>query len=155
MARTITRTTKETPIKVDLVVKKVQQFLSLKHEIAFLTGRQNALKDSLMKEVEENGEPDEKGSLFLTLHTPVTVEDQTFSVLKRERRVSQFFKADEATALLEAKGLLAEATTIPEPEPYLDQDKIYILLQEEKLTEAEVDSMFGESVSWAFKPLAS
>jgi hypothetical protein len=145
----------ERPARVSGVTARILEFLSIKFEVATLTERQDILKKDLMSEVAKNGEPDEKGNLFLELPTPVTVHGQTFGTLKRERRVSIVFDAEVAEQILVSHGLLEAATTIPEPVPFLDQDKIYVLHQEGKLTEEEIDSMFNEHESFAFKPLAS
>lgn len=127
------------------------QWVKLKDEIQFMTDRQKQLRNQMLSAIEVDGEKDEKGSLFLELDEPVEHDGKTYGLLKKERRVGTSFLEDDAEKLLEAKGLLAEAqTTIV----VLDQDAIYRLHQEGKLSEAEIDSMFEEKITWAFKPMA-
>jgi hypothetical protein len=63
------------------------------------------------------------------------------------------FLQEDAEALLEKKGLLdrvmKEVTTV-----VFDQDELYLLHQEGLISEEEIDSLFTENESWAFKPLA-
>lgn len=153
MARVTRHHTKrvERPIKVDSIVAKFRQWATIKHETAALTTRQNHLRDEISAYVDKHGVKDNRGSLFLDLDTPVEVGDQVFRQIKRERRVSTSFDEEAAEALLESKGLLAEAqTTIT----VLDQDKVYVLNQEGKITDEEIDSLFVQRESWAFKPIA-
>jgi hypothetical protein len=106
--------------------------------------------------IEKEGEEDEKGSYFLNLESPIEMHGQTFVSVKKERRVSQNFLAEDAEKYLKAKGLLkaAQTTVTPEPYTFLDQDKIYVLNQQGKLTDDELDSFFEDQVTWALKPIA-
>jgi hypothetical protein len=91
----------------------------------------------------------------LTLETPLTVYGTTYVALKKERRASPIFLEDVAEEILTAKGLLEEAqtTVTPEPYTYLDNDKIYVLNQEGKLTDDEIDAMMDETITWALIPV--
>jgi hypothetical protein len=150
---TATRKRTERPARVNSLVRKVSEFLAIKFEVTSLTDRQNVLKKELLAEVERHGEVDEKGSQFLELDEPVVIHGQTFRSLKRERRATPVFLQEDAEALLEKKGLLdrvmKEVTTV-----VFDQDELYLLHQEGLISEEEIDSLFTENESWAFKPLA-
>jgi hypothetical protein len=133
------------------IADRFLQWVKVRDEIKFMEDRQKQLRNQMMSAIETEGEKDEKGSLFLELTEPIEYDGKTYGLLKKERRVGSRFLEDDAEKLLESKGLLAEAqkTVV-----VLDQDSIYRLHQEGKLTEAEIDSMFQESVTWAFKPMA-
>jgi len=132
------------------VIAKFTQWAVLKHEVTETTKRQNKLRDEISTYLEANGYQDDKGSFIIDLPEPLLAGGKTYTAIKRQRKTSQFFKEDEATALLEAKGLLAEAQTTL---TYLDQDKVYVLNQEGKITDEEIDSFFGENESFAFTPV--
>jgi len=135
------------------IVGKSTQFLALTTEAKALNDRAATLKKDLMAFLDENGEADERGHKTYTFPEPLTIGGKTFTGLKRERRVSDSFDEDVAETILTAKNLLAQA--LVQPEPVIDQDAIYVLQQEGKITAAELDSMFVQTESWAFKPLAS
>jgi hypothetical protein len=72
--------------------------------------------------------------------------------VKRERRVSVGLDEEATETLLHTKGLkdrvFKEVTTT-----VLDQDELYVLQQEGLITEEELDALFTENVSFAFKPI--
>lgn len=148
--RTVSRPSKPKP-SPHSIADRLLQWVKIRDEMKFMKNRQDQLRDQLMSVVEVEGEPDEKGSLWLDLPEPVEHDGKTYSQLKRERRVGTVFLEDEAEKLLEEKGLLAEAQkTIV----VLDHDEVYRLHQEGKISDEEIDAMFKENVTYAFKPLA-
>lgn len=140
----------EEPIRLHRIEDDLFEWALLKKKVDADTRRMNLLRDSMMLIVADKGEVDEKGSLFLDVE-PITVGDQTFGTIKRERRVSVSLDEDATETLLDSKGLLgrAQKTVV-----VLDHDEIYVLQQEGLITEAELDALFVERESWAFKPLA-
>jgi hypothetical protein len=102
--------------------------------------------------VDANGDIDEKGSKFWKLDPPIEVNGQKFTEVKRERRVSVTLDAEKAEELAIAKGIrdrvFKEVTT-----EVLDQDELYVLNQEGILSDEELDSLFVETESFAFKPI--
>lgn len=175
MATRILRRT-ERPLVTSTLARRVAQFVLRKKEIEGLTAENNALKADLMSEVERAGYTDEKGSLFLDLPEPVAVGDQVVTQLKRERRVSRKFLDDKARALLTKKNLydadkvraleeaieaLIESTDQPVAVHFsveLDQDAIFTFNQtkvdgKKVITDGEVDKLFEDTETWAFKPL--
>jgi hypothetical protein len=151
---TVTRLhTKGTPrVSKAAIFGKFTQWAALKKDTTDLTTRMNKMRDEISTYVEANGYQDDNGSFLLDLPDPVEVGGKTYTAIKRQRKVSTFFKEDDATALLERKGLLeqAQSTTV-----YLDQDKVHVLNQQGLLTDAEIDSMFGTSESYAFTPVTA
>lgn len=148
-----THTTKRTerPIRVGGLAAKFRQWAVIKHEVAELTKRQNQLRDEMAKTLTAEGAVDDKGSYFLDLPEPVEVNGQIFRQIKRERRAPQVFLESAAEELLSSLGLLEEAQTTY---TVLDQDKVYVLNQEGKLTDDQIDSLFETRESFAFKPIA-
>lgn len=127
---------------IDLITNKARA--------AELTKRAGKARDVLIKYVEKHAQiEDEKGSQFLTLPEPFEFGGSTYTSLKREKRSSQVFLEDEAEALVRAKGLWEQATTTI---TVLDQDKIFILNQEGKISDDEIDELFDEKVAWALIP---
>lgn len=133
-------------------VAKVREFLTLKFQEGLIVTRKNHLRDEISEFVDENGEVDEKGSKFWELPTPIEVNGQTFKSVKREKRTSIVLAEEAVEALLEQKGL-KDRVYKPVTTVVLDQDELYVLNQEGLITDEELDSLFVENVSWAFKPL--
>lgn len=148
MARTLTRPA--APPRRTGVEGKTQQYLSLGEEIKALEARRNALKKDLGAVVDDNGDADDKGSLFLELDTPIVVGNKTYTHLKRERRSSPQFLEEKAEEWLHTNGLWDEAT---ETITVIDQDKLYVLNQQERIPDDVLDSFFEDKITWAFVPV--
>jgi hypothetical protein len=156
MATVERRTTRriERPISLagDNPLAKVREFLVLKFQETQVVTRKNHLRDEISTFVDAHGETDEKGSKFWDLPEPVEVNGQKFTSVKRERRTSIGLDVDAVETLANKKGLtdrvFKEVTTT-----VLDQDELYVLQQEGLITEDELDALFTESVSFAFKPI--
>jgi hypothetical protein len=150
--RTTRRVEKPIDLQVDNPATKVREFLVLKFQETQIVTRKNHLRDEISTFVDANGETDEKGSKFWRLPAPVDVNGQTFTEVKRERRVSVGLDEEATETLLHTKGLkdrvFKEVTTT-----VLDQDELYVLQQEGLITEEELDALFTENVSFAFKPI--
>lgn len=141
------------PATTDRVVNDARQYLFLQGEVKSLSSRAGEIKDRLMTAVTAGGEPDEKGSLFLSLPVPIEANGKTYRSLKREKRTSKYLDEERTLELLHTKGLV-DRVQKERVETYLDQDEIYVLNQEGLLTDEELDSLFETEISWAFKPVA-
>jgi hypothetical protein len=124
------------------------QHLALKAQASTITARSEALKKRLKEWLPTAGTPNENGSYFVDLDETVLVNGQPYSGMELRRAVSTRFVEDEAEKILKRKGVYEEATS-----PVLDQDKIYRLVQEGKITEKDLDKMFTESESFSFWPV--
>ena len=122
---------------------KVVEFITLRRRIDDMTKQQSTIKSELSELVETEGEPDEKGNLWLRL--PHEVDG--FTALQRQRKVSQSLDEDVAIELLKSKGLYDRCYTMM---PILKEDEVMACLYEGLLSEEEVDSMFPKKVTWAF-----
>jgi hypothetical protein len=127
------------------LVAKFREFISYKRRIDDLTKSQNDLKAELNEYVEENGEEDDKGHLWVTL--PEEVDG--YVGMQRQRRVSQSLDLDAAIVLLTKKGLAQQCI---KSIPTIDEDEVMACLYDGKLTEAEVDAMYPKKITWAFIP---
>lgn len=150
MATTVKRKTKFNP------VTDFAQHLSLKDEASKITKRSEALKTRL-KDFLKGGTADvyenENGSKFYDLDETITVGGQEYSGMELRRSVSSKFNEETAEKVLTKKASKDPEIVNDAQSSYIDQDKIYRLLQEDRLTEKEVESMFEESESFAFWPV--
>lgn len=153
-------------------------WLGLKDSVTKLEKRKDSLRDTLKAEITAQGDPDEKGSMWLDLDEPVTAPDgKTYVALKNTKRVSQTLNEAKAEALLKAKGLTDECTNLLirvtdhakavaalQKAGLLDAEGLVIdkVLDEEailaahytgKLTQDEVDGIFDTKVVFAFNPV--
>ena len=148
--RTPTITARRTPTPAFDLMSTAIDLITNKARAAELTKRAGKARDALIKYVEKHAQiEDEKGSQFLSLPEPFEFGGSTYTSLKREKRSSQVFLEEEAEALVRSKGLWEQASTTI---TVLDQDKIFILNQEGKISDDEIDELFDEKVTWALIP---
>jgi hypothetical protein len=150
-----TRRVPEKPINLQIEndpMEKTRQFLALKFQETQIVTRKNKLRDEISVYVDNIGEVDEKGSKFWTLPSPIEINGQKFTEVKRERRVSIGLDAEAADVLLTAKGL-RDRVFKPVTTEVLDQQELYVLNQEGLLSDEELDGLFTEDVAFAFKPI--
>jgi hypothetical protein len=127
---------------LDPIRREVQQYVTLKDEAEAITERVNTIKKRLTGYIEDLGEPNEKGSIVLTVDDERT---GTRSIVK-QRRVSKQFDEDKANSILQSKGVFETCTkTIT----VLDQDAVMAAYYEGKLTDEDIDTMFPEKITWA------
>jgi hypothetical protein len=161
-------------IRVNPLVRKYSQFLALKAEVEDATPKLNNLKKELLQIVQEakDVDIDDKGSKYLSLEQPLTINGKTYSAMKRERRTTKVFLVEKAEELMTEKGLydkarvdefrediLTQVDNFPQPvsvyvDIQLDQDEVYLAYQNDLLTEEEVDSLFEMSETFAFVPIS-
>lgn len=132
------------------VVAKLLQYLVLKDEAKTTNDRLTSLKKELAQVAIDGGEKDDKGHLNYLLPEPVEYAGKSYPGFQQQRRVSQGFDTEAAEELLRRRGLYERAIVIREE---IDQDKVYVLNQEGLLSDDELDSLFTESETFAFKPL--
>ena len=137
---------KDAPKIEDPFLAKVREFLGLRSRVEDLSARRDVLKSELSEIVDTDGEPDEKGSLYIQL--PEEIDGYT--ALKRQRKVSQSLDAETAEKLLKDKGLFERCYIM---EPVLKEDEVMACLYDGLLSEEEIDIMFPKRVSYAFVPV--
>jgi hypothetical protein len=134
------------------------------HEWLMLRDRVDQLKAELMDSVKYEGDED-SGHHYLSLHTPVEWNGKTYAQLKRERRARVIFSEEKTRDLLEEKERqfheysgehrdFLSRVFKPEVTMTFDSDELYVLYQEDILTEQDLDGLMETSYSYAFKPVA-
>lgn len=121
---------------------------------------QGQMRDLILEEIEDlhttvppegaEGQwwEDDKGSQFVLLPEPVEdPKGRTITTVKREKRVSQSLNEERANELLGSKGLLEQCITFV---PVLDEDAVLALNYGEQLSDADLQSLYDEKVTWAF-----
>lgn len=121
----------------------LRQYLSLKGEVELLTNRINTIKARLTEHVETNGQVDDRGHVNLSVEDPIKGE----VTLTKQRRVSKNLNIDVAEKLLEERGIKDECIKMV---PVIDDAAIMAAFYQGKLSEADIDSMFPEKVTYAF-----
>ena len=125
------------------LVRLVTDFVSAKRTKADIDKRFNSLKTRLSEYVDENGDADENGHLWVELPA-----NSPISSLKREKRVQRILDEDAAEALLKKKRIYKDCTTTI---TVLDEEKILAAHYQGKISEEELDTLYSENVTWAFK----
>lgn len=133
------------------IVGKLMQFLALKDEVKTSTERLDALKKDLTQHVAEHGEVDDKGHKNFVLPAPIEYGDKTYVGFQQQRRVSQSFDTTVAEGILKDRNLWERATVVVRE---IDQNEVFVLNQEGLLTDDELDSMFAERETFAFRPIS-
>jgi hypothetical protein len=133
------------------IVGKLLQFLDLKDQVVTTTKRVDGLKRDLLDHVKSYGETDDKGHRTFTLPEPVEFGDKTYTGFQQQRRVTQSFDTEAAEKVLKDKGLWERATVVVRE---IDQNEVYVLNQEGLLTDGELDSLFAERETFAFRPIS-
>ncbi len=121
----------------------LRQYLSLKGEVELLTNRVNTLKARLTEHVEANGQTTDKGHVVLSVDDPIKGE----VTLTKQRKVIKNLDITVAEKLLEDRGIKDQCIKMI---PTLDESAIMAAFYENKLSEADIDSMFPEKIIYAF-----
>lgn len=137
---------RDAPKSENPLLTRVRQYVSLRSRISDLTKEQDSIKTELSNLVDTDGEPDEKGHLWI--HLPEEVDGYT--ALQRQRKVSQYLDAGTAEKLLKDKGLFERCY---EMQPVLKEDEVMACLYDGLLSEEEIDIMFPKKISYAFIPV--
>jgi hypothetical protein len=136
------------PVPVDPVIPVFREWMILRAQYADVATRMNRARDQVAEAVEQRGYRDHKGNQFLDLPFPLSVGENTYSRIKRERRVSVVADEDVAERITRAKGVYDRAFP---PIRSLDTEELYVLYQEDALTQADLDEILAPRETYAFK----
>ena len=152
---------------------------SYKHQAAEMGKLEKEHNTQLSALVEELGEPDDKGHLWLTgISFPGWDRGNkvSFNALQRQKRTGVFINQEEAVRVLERKGRLADASVsylrVKDPEKALEvldkaglldgdvfetytevsEDKVRDLYYDAVIDEDEYNDIFQTRVTWALLP---
>jgi len=129
---------------MDQLTAEILEYQSLRDDIEGLEKRKKVLRDSLLDTVQNAGERDEKGHLWLALDSDVN----GVSSVQAERRVTQTLNEERAQEILEGLGLSAECTkTIT----VVDEDAVWAARWDDKLSDSDIEAMFDTKVVTALK----
>jgi hypothetical protein len=138
---------RKTQPKVDPVAT-FREHIVLKTQGAAVVARAEALKERLKEAfaglpgIYEN----ENGSLFFDFPQTISDGKADYKGMELRRSLPTHFDEEIATKILKRKGVYEEALT-----PVLDQEKVYRLLQEGKITEADMDKIIvKDEPRWSF-----
>lgn len=121
---------------------KVDAYLQLKASVTDLTKQMNVMKNELASIVDESGEADESGSLWINLPE----EMHGVAALKRERRVSYGVDEERAEEILRERKLHKRCF---KKVRVIDQDEVMACVAEELITPEELEEMFPPKITWA------
>lgn len=139
-----TRARKDTnTLTVSGLVRLVTDYVEAKRTADTVAKRFNDLKARLAEYVDENGEVDDKGNLWVELP-----DNSPVGSLKREKRVSRFLDEDATEEFLKKKRLYKDCTSTI---TVLDEEKILAAHYAGKISEEELDALYAEKITWAFK----
>lgn len=134
------------PSADEVLAADFRQFCWLKKSITVYQAEQDRLKSKLLADLEANGEFDDKGHAYAYFPEPVEGYDR----LQRQRRVSHKVDDDAVERILTDRGVRDKCFKLVE---ILDEDAVMGLLYEGILTEADIDTMFPKTISYAFVPV--
>jgi hypothetical protein len=128
---------------IQSVKDEVRQYVALKDQIDLISTRQSEIKKRLIEAVDELGEFNDRG------HKVLALDDDSINVatLTKQRKVSNPLDMDVAETLLTKRGI---KDTCIKMVPTLDESAIMAAFYSGHLTEADIDAMFPEKVSYAF-----
>jgi len=124
------------------LIARTKKYAFLKSQLDYLEKEQKALREELFAVLDGEGEVDDKGNVMIQL--PQEVDG--FNSIIKQRRVTR--KVDELRAeeIITAHGL---EDTLYKTVRMVDEDALMAALYEDVLTEAEIDEMYPQSITWA------
>ncbi|WP_274916922.1 hypothetical protein [Streptomyces sp. WZ-12] len=125
--------------------RKAAQWALIRDRVEAQNRVLDGLKDAMVTDLKNHGVKDDKGSFVIDLGTSYEVAGKSFSAMKYERSVRRAADENVAEELAQKKGLLDRL--FPRQRMF-DPDEVYVLLQEDLLTEDEVDAIFPEHESF-------
>ena len=121
---------------------KAKEYAFLKKQTDYLEKQIKELREKLFEQLEEKGEVDSSGNIFVEL----SKEIEGFSTVIKQRRVSRKIDEMKAEEIIEAKGL---GDKLYKTIRVIDEDALMAALYSDELTEEEVDEMYPQNVVWA------
>lgn len=127
-----------------------REHILLKAQGATITTRAEALKTRLKDAFDSfaNLYVSDSGSKFFDFAETISDGKVDYKGMEMRRAVNTTFNETKAELILRRKGVYEEALT-----PVLDQDKVYVLAAEGKISEKEVDEMFEKTERFSFYPV--
>jgi hypothetical protein len=131
------------------ISRDVQSYLFNRDEAKNWTAKKAKLAKELRDFVMANGvveldETDEEvtGNIVYKLPEPIVVGTKTYTGMELRKKLNVSFDEGAAIALAESKGI--PRNVIGHDEFVVDQDAFYVLNQQKKITDAELDALLVE-----------
>jgi hypothetical protein len=124
------------------LIARAKKYSFLKSQLDYLEKEQKALRLDLFEDLDSKGEEDDKGNVVLELPEEV---DGYVAIIK-QRRVSRKIDEDKAEEIITARGM---EETLYKTIRVVDEDALMAALYNDELTEAEIDEMYPQSITWA------
>lgn len=129
---------------IESIKADVRQYIGLKDQLDLISTRQSEIKKRLLSAIDEAGEFDDRGHKILKLDSDDVTQ---VNALVKQRRVSKTLDMNVAEELLAKRGI---KDTCVKMVPTLDESAIMAAFYEGHLSEADIDAMFPEKVTYAF-----
>lgn len=126
----------------DDLKSQVQEYIKLKKTTELMETRQKELREKLFAKIEELGEEDDKGSIYLLFDQEI----DGIASIEKQRRVKRKIDETMARQIIEEHGLEDDLFKTIE---VVDEDALMAAHWEGKISEAELESMFPATVVWA------
>lgn len=127
--------------EVDLITR-AKKYAFLKSQMDFVEKELKELRVELFADIDDKGEPDDKGNIVLPL--PQEVDGYVAAI--KQRRVSRKINEAKAEEIIESKNL---GDKLYKMVRVIDEDALMAALYSDELSEAEVDEMYPQSIVWA------
>lgn len=128
-----------------------RQYLVLRAEAAQLEARKKQLNKDMKDYIQNNGVTIDGGHREFRFSEPVEVDGKRFLGLKNTRKNSQTIDLEQVEMLLAKRdiprGEVFKQVVVEE----FDQDAFFVLNQEDKISEEDVDSVFVDNITWALE----
>jgi hypothetical protein len=125
---------------------QIKEFIKVKSGLEILESRQKELREKLFSHLDLQGDVDEKGNIQFILDEAV----DGIVRLEKQRRASRKLDELKADELIAELGLEDE---VYEMKRVINEDALMAAFYEEKITEAQLDTMFPVTVTWALRTL--
>lgn len=122
------------------------EWFGLKTQSDKIAKRLKTLRDRMCGEIEAQGEPDEKGSLYIYFEDEI----EGHKGLKYQRQVNKYINEERAMKMVREKKLDKRCIILV---PEIDQEEIYKAHYEGLISQEELDSLIDSSETWSFRPI--
>jgi len=124
------------------LIARAKKYSFLKSQLDYLEKEQKALRLELFEVLDTEGEEDDKGNILVEL--PEEVDGYT--AVMKQRRVTRKIDDIKAEEIITEKGM---EDTLYKTIRVVDEDALMAALYNDELTEAEIDEMYPQSITWA------
>jgi hypothetical protein len=121
---------------------QARKYIFVKKQLDFFESELKGLKEKIFENIDNNGETDGSGNLFVELDDEI----EGVKMLQKQRRVSRKINPEMADNVIMSKGLEGELYKTIQ---VIDEDALMAALYEGKLTEEEIELMYPEKIVWA------